>query len=343
MLLQFQDQARSRSSSAIVKPYDAISEKYEKSLEERLKSRKPIVPSVPHAPDDVIAVERSYSLPALVHTMSPPCDASVVSTGLVSKSSKMTKKKRKERRQSVSGMSTVDATAQIEAVFQAMKESGGNKEEAAQLIVDFYNQNPPKSKRKSSRKEEKIDDFSVGISVISEGTNLSKADHRKRRSSNKDLFSPMHRLDDDERSVQSSSTIGSKMKGKKTHSSSSIRKNTGIDDDVSYRSGSGSRGRRTRRDPNLPEEEVLVIRKSGGSVSSKREHRRERHEETLMDDVDSDGEPALPPVLFCFWVKPPAASSKGKKVPYSSSSSSTRPGDAPAVASKEKKGGCSVM
>ena len=248
----------------------------------------------------------------------------------------MTKKKRKERRQSVSGMTTSDATAQIEAVFQAMKESGGNKEDAAQLIVDFYNQMPQKTKRKSSsRKEEKIDDFSVAISVISEGTNLSKADYRKKRSS-KDPYSPMHRLDDDERSVRSSSTIGSKMKGKKTHSGSSIRKNTGIDDDVSYRSGSSRR--RTQHDSDVPEEEVLVIRKSGGSISSKREHRRERHEETLMDDVDSDGEPALPPVLFCFWVKPLSSSGRAKSVPYSSS----RSGDVP-TSSKDKKGGCSVM
>ena len=320
-----------------IKHHDAISEKYEKSLEERLKSRKPIVPSEPHAPDDIIAVERTYSLPALVHTMSPPCDESLVSTGLVSKSSKMAKKKRKERRQSISGMSTLDATAQIDAVFQAMKESGGNKEEAAQLIVDFYNQMPQKTRRKSSRKEEKIDDFSIGISLISEGTNLSKADYRRRKSASKDPYSPMHRLDDDERSVRSSSTIGSKMKGKKTSSSSSIRKNTGIDDEVSYRSG--SRGRRTQHDSDVPEEEVLVIRKSGGSVTSKRERRRERHEETLMDDVDSDGEPALPPVLFCFWVKPPSATGRGKSVPYSSS----RSADVPVIASKEKKGGCSVM
>ena len=336
-----------------MKHHDAISEKYEKSLEERLKSRKPIIPNEPHAPDDVIAIERTYSLPALVHTMSPPsdapCDASIISTGLISKSSKMTKKKRKERRQSISVMSTLDATAQIETVFQAMKESNGNKEEAAQLIVDFYNQMPQKTKRKSSRKDEKIDDFSVAISVISEGTNLSKADYRKRRSSTKDPYSPMHRLDDDERSIRSSSTIGSKMKGKKTHSSSSIRKNTGIDDDVSYRSGSNSRGRLTQHDSDIPEEEVLVIRKSagggGGSVSSKRDHRREqrreRHEETLMDDVDSDGEPALPPVLFCFWIKPPSssASGRGKSVPYSSS----RSGDAPVTSSKDKKGACSLM
>ena len=290
--------------------------------------------------------------------MSPPseapCDASVISTSLISKSSKMTKKKRKERRQSISGMSTLDATAQIETVFQAMKESNGNKEEAAQLIVDFYNQMPQKTKRKSSRKEEKIDDFSVGISVISEGTNLSKADYRKRRSSTKDPYSPMHRLDDDERSIRSSSTIGSKMKGKKTHSSSSIRKNTGIDDDISYRSGSNSRGRLTQHDSEIPEEEVLVIRKStegggGGSVSSKRDHRREqrrereRHEETLMDDVDSDGEPALPPALFCFWIKPPSssASSRGKSVPYSSSSS--RSGDVTVTPSNNKKGACNVM
>ena len=326
--VQVQRAARERSSSFSSNQQDAITGKYEKSIEARLLARQSTMLTEPRPPPDEIEVKRSRSQPALVHTMSPVgSGASVASASVASKSSK---KKRKDRRASVTEMSTSATTAAIEAVTQAMRESGGDISKAALLLMQQQQQKQgSRERRRSSRRDDRGDDQSVSVSVISEGTTLSKSGGHKKRSMSRDNSSssgsPKSRNGGDDRSVQSGSTTGSRSRSKKNHSRSGLNP----DDDASARSRSSSRKNSVRGGTLLPIEEEVVIRRSSRSGS------RRGNEDTYTDDVDSDGELIGPPALLCFWSKP-AAKPKSK--------SSRGDGSLELIAPKNKGGGgCSVM
>lgn len=330
MSIQVQRAARDRSSSFSVNQQEAITEKYEKSIEARLLARQSTLLTEPRPPPDEIEVKRSRSQPALVHTMSPVgSGASVTSASVASKSSK---KKRKDRRASVTEMSTSATTAAIEAVTQAMRESGGDISKAALLLMQQQQKQVSRERRRSSRRDERGDDQSVSVSVISEGTTLSKSGRHKKRSIPRDNSSssgsPKGRNDGDDRSVQSGSTTGSRARAKKSHS----RSNSGLnaDDDASARSRSSSRKNSVRGGTLVPIEEEVVIRRTSRSGS------RRGNEESYTDDVDSDGEPVGPPALLCFWARPAPLKSKSK--------SNRGEMGTDLVAPKNKGGGgCSVM
>jgi hypothetical protein len=325
--VQVQRAARDRSSSFSSNQQDAITGKYEKSIEARLLARQSTMLTEPRPPPDEIEVKRSRSQPALVHTMSPVgSGASVASASVASKSSK---KKRKDRRASVTEMSTSATTAAIEAVTQAMRESGGDISKAALLLMQQQQKQGSRERRRSSRRDDRGDDQSVSVSVISEGTTLSKSGGHKKRSMSRDNSSssgsPKSRNGGDDRSVQSGSTTGSRSRSKKNHSRSGLNP----DDDASARSRSSSRKNSVRGGTLLPIEEEVVIRRSSRSGS------RRGNEDTYTDDVDSDGEQIGPPALLCFWSKP-AAKPKSK--------SSRGDGSLELIAPKNKGGGgCSVM
>ena len=260
-----------------------------------------------------------------MHTMSPTGGgASVTSTGGASKTSKGERKQRKERRASSSGMSTSATTAAIEAVTLAMQESGGDISKAAQLLIR-QQQAATKERRKLRKADGSADECSLGVSVISEGTTLSKGAHKKKSaaSSSTYIVSPNMSNRDDDRSTNS---VGSKSKTKILIGGGHSRI-----DESSVRSG--SRRDSARGGALGPIEEELVIRRE--ARGSHKKGVRSAHEDSFTDDVDSDGEKAMPPALFCFWVK-----SAKQKQPLISQKLPVRI-DAD-VASKPK-GGCILM
>ena len=227
-----------------------------------------------------------------MHTMSPaPAGggASITSAGGASKTSKGEKKQRKERRASASGMSTSATTAAIEAVTLAMQQSGGDISKAAQLLMK--QQQAATKERRRARKEGSADECSLGVSVISEGTNLSRGTGHKKRSAGSSNYIGSPNMNNDDHSTNS---VGSKSKSKLL-----VGSGMGGIDESSVRSG--SRRDSARGGALVPIEEELVIRRE--ARGSHKKGVRSAHEESFTDDVDSDGEKAMPPALFCFWVK----------------------------------------
>ena len=301
--------ALSRSSS------DFIAASEDKSHQQRkLSYTAPVPTESVHSREvqrgnqgEEIDVSRSQSQPSLLHTMSADCSASVASIGAMSKASKISKSsksKRKERRASVSEMSTVATTAAIEAVTQAMQACGGDVAKAALLLMQQQPIMKDGTRRRSKRKEDKSDDLSLSVSVLSDDTSISGKTHRsskKKKSPSKDggAGSVQDKFDDDERSLRSSSTRGSRSNARPSGGSSSV------DDDDFFRQ-SVRRGKSDRGSSLMPIEEEVVIR--GGSRTSYRsngrsDRRRGQTEEYIGDDVDSDGELMGPPAIFCFWNK----------------------------------------
>ena len=282
------------------------------------------------SPEDDIMVNRSQSQPALVHTMTANSSASVTSASVLSKTSKGSKsgkKKRKERKASVSEMSTIATTAAIEAVTKAMQECGGDVTKAALLLIQQQQQQPRMrdgTKRRSSKKEMTSDEFSV--SVISEGTTASKAkiSSVKKRAS---LGEYPERIDDDECSMQSESTRGSR--GSRTGGKSRDRRISSADDENTPLDGT-RRGRLDKGGSLMPIEEEIVIRKGSrvnGSPSG-------RGRGSAGDDVDSDGELYGPPAIFCFWSTPVKQKAPPRRASSSTALTSNKQGS---------KGACTVM
>lgn len=305
--------ALSRSASVSKAVNEDTSDQHRKSPHNEPTVEEPFTPIEEQraCQNNEIDVIRSQSQPSLFHTMTANSGASVTSIGVtskVSRTSKNSKTNRKERRASVSEMSTVATTAAIEAVTQAMQACGGDVTKAAILLM---RQQQPISKdgikQRLSKREEKSDETSLSASVLSNDTSGSSKMHRsskKKRSTSREISvsNIQYKCDDDERSLRSGSTKGSRSGHRRTRRSSS---GSSIDDD-------GHLHESVRRDKStslMPIEEEVVIR--GGSRTSRRsdsrsEVRRRANNDSFGDNVDSDGEPIGPPAIFCFWNRPAA-------------------------------------
>lgn len=337
LILQYQSMVANRSGggNTVENRNDYTSENDDATPPSRNPSKQPQLNSTRPRTGlggDEIDVSRSQSQPALLHTMTASSGASVTSAGATSKASKCSrssKSRKLERRSSTSAMSTVATTAAIEAVTKAMQDCGGDVSKAALLLIQQQQQQQMTRsrdgvKRRSSRKEDRSDEFSV--SVISEGTTGSsraRASSKKNRTSSRDL-DIYDNINDEERSVNSGSTRNSRNASKKNERRPS---------DSSFRSGSidnkgplldvGMKSKSDRGGALMPIEEEVLVRRGNrtGSKSSKGrvriEEGRGNNESSRLDDVDSDGEPFGPPAIFCFWNKPAI------RVPPSTSTSDT--------------------